>query len=148
GDFMSNLPADVIICSVCGGKTFLERPILWDKLVSEWQLAPHERDYINRQQGRYSTSCGANLRSIALSNAILAAFGTYVALMEFVAKPPASRLAVLEINEAYSLTPVLRKCTGHILATYPAVDIHAMPYADDTFDLVVHSDTLEHVSNP
>jgi SAM-dependent methyltransferase len=57
-------------------------------------------------------------------------------------------LAVLEINEAGSLSPVLRQFNGHVLATYPAVDMLAMPYPDDTFDLVLHSDTLEHVANP
>jgi hypothetical protein len=45
--------------------------------------------------------------------------------------------AVLEINEAGSLSPVLRQFTGYILASYPAVDMHTMPYSDDTFALTV-----------
>lgn len=34
------------------------------------------------------------------------------------------------------------------LGEYPEVDMHSLPYADQTFDLIVHSDTLEHVENP
>ena len=138
----------MIFCSVCGGTTFVERPVLWDKLVGEWQLAPHERSYIDRQQGTCCRSCGANLRSIALADAIRAAFGTGLTLADFVATSEAKRISVLEINQAGSLSPVLRQLTGHISALYPTVDMHAMPYADDAFDLVVHSDTLEHVAHP
>jgi SAM-dependent methyltransferase len=133
---------------VCGGTTFTERSILWDKLVAEWQLGPHERAYIDRQQGTSCTSCGANLRSIALANAIRTAVGTALTLAEFAAAPEEKNLTVLEINEAGGLSPVLRQLTGHVLAAYPGVDIHAMPYPDDSFDLVVHSDTLEHVAHP
>jgi hypothetical protein len=28
---------------------------------------------------------------------------------------------------------------------YPAVDLHQMPYGENTYDMVVHPDTLEHV---
>jgi SAM-dependent methyltransferase len=135
-------------CSVCGGTAFVERLILWDTLVAEWQLAPHERSYIDRQQGTCCTSCGANLRSIALANAIRTAVGTTLTLTDFAATSEAERFCVLEINEAGNLSPVLRQLTGHVSAMYQAVDIHAMPYSNDTFDLVVHSDTLEHVAHP
>ncbi|SEI16746.1 class I SAM-dependent methyltransferase [Paraburkholderia hospita] len=60
----------------------------------------------------------------------------------------ARHLAILEINEAGSLSPVLRKFPGYVFGAYPEVDMHAMPYADASFDIVVHSDTLKHVENP
>ena len=63
-------------CSVCGGTKFVRREVLWQALVNEWQLAPTERAYVDRQQGETCTSCGANLRSIALADALRAAFGT------------------------------------------------------------------------
>ena len=138
----------MISCSVCGGTIFTDRPVLWDKLVYEWQLAPQERAYIDRQQGTCCVSCGANLRSIALADAIRTAVGTTLTLAELAAMPEATDLAVLEINEAGTLSPVLRQFPGHILAAYPVVDMHRMTYSDNTFDLVVHSDTLEHVANP
>jgi SAM-dependent methyltransferase len=136
-----------LVCSICGRSTFADRPIIWDKLAAEWQLAPHERIYIDRQQGTHCTACGANLRSIALADAIRTAFRSALTLTEFVIAH-GTNLAVLEINEAGNLSPILRKIPGHVLASYPVVDMHSMPYADNTFDLVVHSDTLEHVANP
>ena len=86
----------MIICSVCGGTAFAEHSILWDKLVSEWQLAPHERTYIDRQQGTCCTSCGSNLRSIALADAIRTAVGTTLTLTEFATTSEARDLAVLD----------------------------------------------------
>jgi ubiquinone/menaquinone biosynthesis C-methylase UbiE len=35
-----------------------------------------------------------------------------------------------------------------ILAVYPEVDMQQLPYESDRFDLVIHSDTLEHVPGP
>jgi ubiquinone/menaquinone biosynthesis C-methylase UbiE len=92
--------------------------------------------------------CGSNLRSVALADAIRAAVGTNLTLTDFATTPQASGLTMLEINEAGMLSPFLRRFPGHNLASYPAIDIHALPYLNDTFDLVVHSDTLEHVANP
>jgi SAM-dependent methyltransferase len=137
-----------LICSVCGGQSFIEQPVLWDKLAIQWQLSDSERGYIDRQQGKSCRACGANLRSIALADAIRGAVGTSFTLQKFISIASPTAISILEINEAGSLSPFLRKMTGHVLAIYPDVDIHAMPYADGQFDMVVHSDTLEHVAQP
>ena len=55
---------------------------------------------------------------------------------------------MLEINEAGALTPWLGRLPQHVLARYPDVDITHLPYPSDSFDVVVHSDTLEHVADP
>jgi SAM-dependent methyltransferase len=133
-------------CGICGGTAFTHRQILWLRLISEWQLAPHEAAYIDRQQGTTCDRCGSNLRSIALANAIRAFFGEQGTLQEIADRGKSG--SILEINEAGDLNPVLRRFSGHVLASYPEVDIHRLPYADGSFDLVVHSDTLEHVINP
>lgn len=135
-------------CTVCGGVDFTSRQILWDKLIQDWQLSPAEVDYINRQQAQLCTQCGGNLRSIALANALRAFLGTSQCLREAVSSPKAANLSILEINEAGTLSPVLRKCGGYVFGAYPEVDIHRLPYASETFDVVVHSDTLEHVEQP
>jgi SAM-dependent methyltransferase len=138
----------VISCSVCGGTSFVESAVLWDELVAQWQLSPSERSYIDRQQGTNCMDCGANLRSIALADAIRNAIGTSMTLKDFTAQGNTGSLSILEINEAGSLSPILGKFPGHVLAKYPEVDMHKMPYSDGQFDMVVHSDTLEHVEHP
>lgn len=135
-------------CAVCGGTEFRARPVIWDALAAGWGLTPEERRLMDLQQGCCCTACGANLRSAALARAILDAAGFDGTLNAFVDRPEAAGLVVLEVNEAGTLTPVLGRLPGHRLVRYPEVDLQALPYEDGRFDLVVHSDTLEHVPDP
>ena len=135
-------------CSICGGTGFAFRRVLWRALIDEWQLAPHEAHYIDRQQGECCRNCGAKLRCVALSDAILNFLGARTTLREVCSGDRFRELRVLEINEAGTLSPTLRMLPHHTFAAYPNVDIHAMPYADGSFDIVVHGDTLEHVRHP
>jgi SAM-dependent methyltransferase len=136
-----------MLCTVCGGTEFTAQPVLWPQLIDEWQLAPAEAAYVDRQQGECCRRCGANLRSIALADALRAAFRTTKTLKEFVGSA-GENIRVLELNTAGTLNPVLSKMAGHVFAAYPETDIHALPWPDHTFDIVTHSDTLEHVANP
>jgi SAM-dependent methyltransferase len=137
---------NALVCGICGGTEFSDRRILWPNLITEWQLSPIEVDYVDRQQGTTCNKCSSNLRSVALANAIRAHLQEESLLQEIVERGTSKSL--LEINEAGSLSPILRRLYGHVLAEYPEVDIHCLPYGDSSFDLVVHSDTLEHVDNP
>ncbi|MGD9920304.1 MAG: class I SAM-dependent methyltransferase [Pseudorhodoplanes sp.] len=137
-----------LTCSVCGGTEFKANSVLWPKLIDDWQLSPTEVAYVDRQQGECCTRCGANLRSIALADAVRSAVGTSLALAEFVTSADAANLSVLEVNTAGTLNSFLSKIPKHTFAAYPEVDIHSLPWKDQTFDIVVHSDTLEHVANP
>jgi SAM-dependent methyltransferase len=135
-------------CSVCGGTTFGNLTILSDRLVAEWDLSPAEADYVNRQQGEYCLSCHANLRSIVLADALRAVWGTRRLLRDFCRSPDAAAISVLELNQAGMLHPYLAGMPGHRLAAYPDIDMLNLPYKDGAFDVVVHSDTLEHVPDP
>ena len=73
----------------------------------------------------------------------------FVGLFEdFVRTVQAQQLHVLESNEAGGLTQYLSCMPGRMLGTYPDVDMMLLPYDNNSFDLVVHSDTLEHVPHP
>lgn len=137
-----------MICSVCGGTEFFDRAVLWNALCREWQISPAERTYVDRQQGTCCTSCGSNLRSIVLARAILTATRANGTLQSWVQSPKTLHLRLLELNGAGTLSSALTKLPHHAAADYPSTDMHALPYADSSFDLVVHSDSLEHVPNP
>jgi SAM-dependent methyltransferase len=121
--------------------------VLWDSLVEGWQLEPPERCAIERQQGLHCVRCGTNLQSMALAAAISSVYGVRVGMFRMLAllRP---YLRVLEVNTAGHLHRVLKWMPRHQLVTYPEVDFMKLPTADQTFDLVVHSETLEHVPDP
>jgi SAM-dependent methyltransferase len=132
-------------CPVCGGSEFVSTDVLWRELIEEWQLGPDEVAYINRQQGFHCRSCGASLRAMVLAHAICSEMEWNGTLNDWA---PTTSAAILEINEAERLTPILKQAPKHRLVSYPETDMHALPFGDDSFDLIVHSDTLEHVANP
>lgn len=132
-------------CKVCGGSAFSHHDVLWGGLIAQWGLSPREAEYINVQQGTACTGCGSNVRSIALADALLRWTRSTTTLQEWVHTPVARRCDVLEINEAGSLTGTLSALPGHRLVRYPEYDMMALPFEDRSFDVVLHSDTLEHV---
>jgi hypothetical protein len=135
-------------CAVCGGSAFEHTPVLWPSLIREWELDDREAEYIDIQQGTHCAACGSNVRSIALAGAIMRWKGFRGTLAAFVEDPRYSSLRVLEINEAGTLHPVLGRLSHHQLVSYPAFDMTRAALASRSADLIVHSDTLEHVLDP
>jgi SAM-dependent methyltransferase len=143
-----NSATDRSPCYVCGHGAFAHTPVLWPELIAAWELSRDEAELIDIQQGTHCVSCGSNVRSIALARAILRqqAYAGY--LVNFVAEKNAGSLRVLEINEAGGAHRFLRTLPRHVLASYPDIDMLNLRFPSGVFDLVVHSDTLEHVSDP
>lgn len=135
-------------CPVCGGKDFKTTPVLWPELISDWELSPEEVKYIDRQQGCSCNGCGNNLRSMALANAILKSYGFSGILADFTHSELTKHFNLLEINEAGGLTAILADVPKHKLVSYPDYDMTKLNVESGRYDLVVHSDTLEHVDNP
>ena len=135
-------------CKVCGSDQFVQSTPIWADLIRDWQLSPDEVSYMNEQQGTFCSRCGANLRSIALASAVLRHLYLNATLVDSIKSDKMRQLSILEINEAGTLSPYLSNLTGHVFGAYPELDMHSMPYPNDEFDLILHSDTLEHVPNP
>lgn len=133
-------------CVVCGGAAFTQHKILWPSLIAEWQLTAHEAEIVDRQQGFTCDRCGSNLRAMALCHGILQAVGACAPLLEYVAGSPSLR--VLDVNGAPGVSACLKQLPAYVRADYPAVDLHELAYPDGAFDLIIHSDTLEHVERP
>jgi SAM-dependent methyltransferase len=147
---MLPMPSSSIIhhCLCCGADQLIFAPVLWDNLIQEWELKPEEADYINRQQGFHCQACGSNLRSMALALALMSCFQFSGTFLAFVKQTEIQHLKVLEVNEAGFLTQFLSALPGHVLKTYPETDMMALNFGDANFDVVCHSDTLEHVPCP
>lgn len=135
-------------CQVCGHDRFVHADVIWPELVRQWQLGPDEVAYINVQQGTRCERCRANVRSQALARALLGVLEWPGTLEAYVTSLPHPSPRLLEINEAGALTPWLSRLRTHRLVRFPEHDMRALPFADGSFDLVVHSDTLEHVPGP
>ena len=142
----TDLPGDR--CQACGHLRFIHDDVLWPDLIAAWQLAPPEVAYVNVQQGTRCERCGVNVRSQALARALLQAVGGSGTLESCIGPGGPLDRRLLEINEAGTLNPWLSRLPQHVLARYPGCDITQLPYPDGAFDLVVHSDTLEHVDDP
>lgn len=142
---MNQLPT---ACICCGAGAFLHRAVLWQELIDAWELSPNQAAYIDIQQGWHCIGCGNNLRAMALARAIIRACGGTEPLVDFVHSHRAENVRILEVNEAGALGTILERMPHHRIVRYPEVDLTALPFEAASFDIVCHSDTLEHVERP
>ena len=134
------------LCPVCGGREFRSQKVLWPELIDQWQLSEDEAAYIDLQQGYHCTHCKSNLRSMTLAASLIQAFGLDGTLQEVCRDSPRLRAQVcIEVNQAGSLTPYLSILPRHQLVCFPEINLEEMKFDSDSIDLIVHSDTLEHV---
>lgn len=135
-------------CTVCGSSEFTSREVLWPGLIEEWGLSDEEARYINHQQGLVCSGCGNNLRSIALAGAMLRSWGVPGTLEAAAGNPQLTEMRILELNPAGGLTRVLERFPRHSCLSYPEADLQHLDHPDGAYDVVIHSDTLEHIADP
>ena len=130
---------------------------MWPELVAQWSLSPQWVRWMDEREGSRCAWCWASLRSGVLAAAIVAEVnrrhGSQARTLRSLFRDPRARhLAVAEINSAGNLHPALAQCPGLRYSEFGRrksdiefQDLMALSYADASFDLVVTSDTLEHV---
>lgn len=134
-----------MICEVCGCEHFQNGEVLWSELIDAWQLSDAEVAYINRQQGTSCACCGNNLRAQAMAKAICGEFSFRRNFKSFVKSWGNRQLKVLSVNTCGTLHPLLSKLPHFELVEYPEHDVRSLSLPSESYDLVLHSDTLEHV---
>ena len=146
-------------CAVCGrrGPSNQTEGVLPARLVEEWQLDPTWVGHMDRREGIRCSHCGAPLRVQQLAEVLveecLARRNIGVSSLAALARDPRARdLRVAEINRIGGLHEVLADLPGLCYSEYesqqpgvPSEDLLDLSYPDDHFDLVLTSDTLEHV---
>ena len=133
-------------CPFCGGCQFAISRIIPDQLADTWELSKNTRLLFDDREGQHCTNCGMSRRVRMLLWSIRQIM------------PNLTESSVLHINQINRLGAAL-KSAGRLVETlhdpvqefgfaFPGLvnqDLTKLTYEDRQFDLVVHSETLEHV---
>lgn len=134
-------------CEVCGQ--------LARFLYSSWAMPPglarafrskEVRDAYRRRESMWCASCGASARERGLWQVILEHYAADArSTRELVEEAGFASLRIAEINRLNAGHHFLERVSRVVYSQYPDEDIQALSYASGSFDLVITSETLEHV---
>ena len=153
-------------CNVCGRfrPMLYRRRVVRPRLEELWGLSPRLAQALARKESTDCASCGSKLRSRRLVEVLLRLYPVGVppaparSLAEWVNDPEAQTLRIAEINLIDGVHDQLRKLRQLAFSDYTpdadranidslirSEDLTRLSYADSSFDLVLTSETLEHV---
>jgi SAM-dependent methyltransferase len=137
------------------------RAIIPRRLEELWGLTPALAEAFARKESLACTHCGASLRVRRLARVLLeteAGDSPARSISEWVERPHARRLRIAEINRIEGLHRFLATLPGLAFSDFQpgtlpdsaaggvrSEDLTRLTYADASFDLVLTSETLEHV---
>jgi SAM-dependent methyltransferase len=133
-------------CPQCRNRTFQLRPVLDDRLAEAWELTPRLRAQFNLREGDACTKCRMPKRVRMLLWSIRRLF------------PEIEPIRILHLNQVNELSGFLKQ-SHHLVETffdssrvlgseYDGLinqDMQQLQFETGQFDLVVHSETLEHL---
>lgn len=144
-------------CHVCGHRAASRAVrVISDALASAWELSPQWRRHFDEREGVSCSICGSNRRSQFLAETLLKWFAerhgsVHSSLRALARSAEFHRLDVAEINACGSLHPWIAAHPRLAYSEYRArppirrEDLMSLSYKDESFDLVLTSETLEHV---
>jgi SAM-dependent methyltransferase len=153
-------------CAVCGRSRpmLYRRRVIPRRLEELWGLSPRLAEALARKESCDCASCGAKLRCRRLARAVLTLYPVGAppapspSLARWVESTEIGRLRVAEINRIDGVYDVLRRlphvaasdyqpgaAPGSVVDGVRSEDLTKLTYPDDSFDLVLTSESLEHV---
>jgi SAM-dependent methyltransferase len=133
-------------CLFCGSHQFAISRIIPDQLADTWELSKNARLLFDDREGQHCVNCGMSRRVRMLLWSIRRIL------------PDLANFSVLHINQINRLGAALKNAGSLVETLYDPVrefglafnglvnqDLTKLTFADRQFDLVVHSETLEHV---
>jgi SAM-dependent methyltransferase len=129
-------------CSVCGSGTRFVR----NSWVLPRELASVAPVGFADRESQFCGSCGSSLRVRSLADVLLEHYaGKAQSIAGLVEEEQFRLLDIAELNSIGRMHPVLARLPRLTYAEYPDEDIQGLTYPDAAFDLVLTSETLEHV---
>ena len=142
-------------CTACGHYfCHRKRRAISNTLATDWELSAAERRDFDEREGYACLRCTSSLRTQALASSVTAwandQFGLGArSLAEVVRSPDFQRISVAEVNPCGGLHPILAAKPNLDFSDYGdperSQDFQALTYSDQSFDLMLSSDTLEHI---
>lgn len=151
-------------CTVCGQTRpmLYRRRVIPPRLSELWGLSPRLAEALARKESCDCAACGAKLRCRRLAEAVLRLYPVgdppALSLARWVEFPEIQGLRVAEINRIDGVHDVLRRLPyfassdyrpgadpGFVVDGVRSEDLTRLTYPDESFDLVLTSESLEHV---
>ncbi len=153
-------------CAVCGRfrPTLFRRRVIHRRLEELWGLTPRLAAALARKESSNCANCGAKLRARRMAQVILETYPVGAppaparSLAEWMRSQEAQRLRIAEINLIEGLHEQLTGLSsfqssdyhpgagpGEMIEGIRSEDLTRLTYADACFDLVLTSESLEHV---
>jgi GT2 family glycosyltransferase/SAM-dependent methyltransferase len=129
-------------CSVCGADTRFVR----NSWVLPRELAKVAPAGFADRESQFCASCGSSLRVRLLADVLLEHYaGQARSIASLVEEERFRLLDIAELNSIGRMHPLLAPLPRLTYAEYPEQDIQDLTFADASFDLVLTSETLEHI---
>ena len=133
-------------CIHCGSQSFEQRQVISSELAASWQLTWKERSLFDEREGHICQGCQMSKRVRML---LWSLKKVYASLRQ---------LRVLHLNQTNHLSAALAGAASLVETTYLPqrpmgeeinglinLDLCQLTFPDNFFDLVIHSETLEHI---
>jgi SAM-dependent methyltransferase len=155
-------------CAVCarGGPVLYRREVIPRRLEELWGITPRLAEAFARKESNHCAWCGAKLRARRLARALLDCYPVGSppvparSLAEWTRHADVRTLRIAEINRIEGLHEQLARLAGFSCSDFqPGVapgtvvegvrceDLMGLTYPDASFDVVLTSETIEHVPN-